>query len=848
MTIHHLAGEFHLPSAAPSYAPSLPLEPVHGELHLKPDLSAHQLQASITWTLLSNVKTAKSVQFHAEDLEFIRIQDDNGRECNWTYDGHVLEVVWTEAVPKGETRSLKINYQVQSPIAGLYFGGPTPEMPERGFWMASDHETSRARYWLPCIDHSNVRTTFDIYIQHEKEHVAVSAGTQIYQKEIDASTLETFWKLERRCPIYLLCVIVGEYERVDFEPLRNIPISGFAPKGNDPEDIRRSFAPTKELIEFAESLLGEFPWTKYFQFFAPQIGGAMENISLVSWDSRLLFDENMHADMGETFDQINLHELAHTWFGDLVVCRDYAHVWLKESWATYFECVWTEHKKSTDRFHLELLQKKERYFSEVATRYSRPIMTRLFDSPWKMYDMHLYPGGAVRLHMLRKKIGDDVFWEATRDYIQTYAEKVVETDDFRKILELHSGQSLAHFFDQWFARAGYPKLEVSQQYFHDSKVLRLQIKQSIVGGKKNDPAFDFPLTIAVETTEGTWEHHTLQIDSFHHSLRIVSEQAPLQIIIDPKCEAVTALDFKTSHDSNKRSLNSSPWFHGRVIAARNLCKQGNALALTVLSEEFSAQYYGVRQVIAKELATSKHPKAVDLLSEWLSIEEHPHVQIALVNALAAHRSQKTADSLAAFLHRDDISHRAKGTSLLALAKLGKYAPKDVIYQYCTHNGPRHQVREFAFQALGQFDTKEAFNLCIDAMHSAEQSYRVRSFAAGALVSIAKKRPKHSESIAEQELIQGLKDSNHNVRVAIVSALSRLGRASSIAHIESVRPQISSQYWPDIDKAIKSCRKHSDKPDLTALKKRVSELEEKQQIFLQQINDLQAQLHLNNNQS
>ena len=134
------------------------------------------------------------------------------------------------------------------------------------------------------------------------------------------------------------------------------------------------------------------------------------------------------------------------------------------------------------------------------------------------------------------------------------------------------------------------------------------------------------------------------------------------------------------------------------------------------------------------------------------------------------------------------------------------------------------------------------------MHSAEQSYRVRSFAAGALVSIAKKRPKHSESIAEQELIQGLKDSNHNVRVAIVSALSRLGRASSIAHIESVRPQISSQYWPDIDKAIKSCRKHSDKPDLTALKKRVSELEEKQQTFLQQINDLQAQLHLNNSQS
>ena len=227
--------------------------------------------------------------------------------------------------------------------------------------------------------------------------------------------------------MYLLCIIVGEYIRVDYEPLREgIPIAGFAPKGNPISDLRRTFQPTKELIRFAETKLGPLPWAKYFQFFSPGIGGAMENISLVSWDARLLLDDSMYQDLGELFDQINLHELAHTWFGDLIVCRDYAHVWLKESWATYFECVWMEHKKSVDRFHTELLSKRERYFSEVKSRYSRPIMTRVFDSPWKMYDLHLYPGGAVRLHMLRKKIGDDVFWNATRDYIETYAQQVVE--------------------------------------------------------------------------------------------------------------------------------------------------------------------------------------------------------------------------------------------------------------------------------------------------------------------------------------------------------------------------------------------------------------------------------------
>ena len=847
MTIHHLMGEFHLPSAKPSYAPSLPLEPIHGELHLKPDVLAHHLQASVTWTLLSHVNTANSLFLHAEDLDIIRVQDDEGNDISWTYDGHQLAIFWKENIPKGENRKLTINYQVQSPIAGLYFGGPTPELPERGYWMATDHETTRAHYWLPCIDHSNVRTTFDIYIQHEKEHVAISAGYQHYQKEIDYHSFETCWRLEQRCPVYLLCVIVGEYIRVDHEPLREgIPLAGFAPKGNSITDLKRAFEPTKELIEFAETKLGPLPWAKYFQFFAPEIGGAMENISLVSWDSRLLLDDSMHKDIGELFDQINLHELAHTWFGDLIVCRDYAHVWLKESWATYFECVWTEHKKSVERFHSELLHKRDRYFSEVKSRYSRPIMTRVFDSPWKMYDMHLYPGGAVRLHMLRKKIGDEVFWSATRDYIETYAQKVVETDDFRHKMELHSGESLAHFFDQWFGRAGHPKLEISQQYFHDSKILRLQIKQSIIGGQKDDLPFEFSLTIAAETSEGVWEHHKLQIDAFHHSVRFSAEEMPLQIVVDPECIAVTAIDFKASHDLNKRTLQASPWVHGRIIAAKNLCKKGNSLSLAVISEEYSSQYWSTREIIAKELKTAKHPKAVDLLCEWLSTEEHSHVQAAIINSLASHRSQKTADSLTACLHRSDISHRVKGSVLVALSKLGQYCSEDEILQYCEHDGWKHYVREFAHQALGQLDSEKAFERCIAAIHSPKNNYRSRMFACGSLVSIAKKRSKKDEAKAEKELIQALSDENGNVRRAAIAALGGLGRASSIPHIESTRSRITSQDWPSIDRAIKSCRSHSEKPKITALEKRVSTLEEKQVTLLQQINDLQAQLNLSTN--
>ena len=67
---------------------------------------------------------------------------------------------------------------------------------------------------------------------------------------------------------------------------------------------------------------------------------------------------------------------------------------------------------------------------------------------WKLFDGHLYPGGGWRIHMLRQKLGDEIFWTAVKDYIHSFANQTVETDDFRKILEKHSGFNLTKFFDQ----------------------------------------------------------------------------------------------------------------------------------------------------------------------------------------------------------------------------------------------------------------------------------------------------------------------------------------------------------------------------------------------------------------
>src|SRR5690606_25056900 len=151
------------------------------------------------------------------------------------------------------------------------------------------------------------------------------------------------WRLEHPCPSYLTCFAIGDFVRLDDGDCDGIGLAYFASKQHDVGHLSRTFGGTAEIMRWMTAKLGaKFPYPKYYQFALPNFGGAMENISLVSWDDQFLLDETLAGEWGRLIDQINVHEMAHSWFGDLVVCRDYAHAWLKESWATYMESCWFE--------------------------------------------------------------------------------------------------------------------------------------------------------------------------------------------------------------------------------------------------------------------------------------------------------------------------------------------------------------------------------------------------------------------------------------------------------------------------------------------------------------------------
>ena len=312
-------------------------------------------------------------------------------------------------------------------------------------------------------------------------------------------------------------------------------------------------------------------------------------------------------------DQVNIHEMAHSYFGDLVVCRDFAHAWLKESWATYMETCWLEDSKGSDEQLYDLYSNAQRYIEEVQDSYARPLVTRTFTSSWQMYDRHLYPGGACRLHTLRHEIGDALFWQAVTEYLQTFRDQVVETHDFQRMLEKHAGRSLQKLFDQWVYTPSYPQLKVTFSFDAERHVGSFTIEQKQVDEKAQIPAFELNTEIAW-TIGGEDFNQKIALTAARHTFQVAMSQDPEQVRFDPCWKVLHSLDFDPGATKLKEQLSKAKDVPGRIHAAEQLAKTGKRADLRAVQAAYGGEtFWGVRCEMIKALASSKSEEGIAAL-------------------------------------------------------------------------------------------------------------------------------------------------------------------------------------------------------------------------------------------
>jgi aminopeptidase N len=260
----------------------------------------------------------------------------------------------------------------------------------------------------------------------------------------------------------------------------------------------------------------------------------MENITATTMADTEIFAVNNPLFAAGVEDLVS-HELAHSWFGNLVTCRNWAELWLNEGFATFMEAASREQSYGRQNYLIKVKRDAEIFIIDDSVNKKRNGLFNqnagdigaLFDRPATIYNK-----GGVVLHMLREEIGDAVFWKAVNSYLTKHRFGSVETTDLKAAMEEASGKDLTWFFNQWVYMAGHPKLDVKPVWNPASKKMRLTVTQTQKGDGLIPQVFRLPMDVEFTIGE-TKQTEKLNITKRTETFTFDLPAQPTVINIDP---------------------------------------------------------------------------------------------------------------------------------------------------------------------------------------------------------------------------------------------------------------------------------------------------------------------------
>jgi len=825
-----------------NYKPSLQLEPIHQNIKLSFDVLEETVTGTVGTVVKANVKGANRIELDAIDFAISNIAGVD----SWDYDGKKITISWDNHFEKDERREIIVEYTVKQPISGLYFSYPDKEYPNRPIYVVADHESQRASYWLPCIDHTSVRCMLDFELTSDKTYTILANGALISEKENDDGTKTAHWKLDHPCPVYLLTIAIGEFvEYKDREADAGqgpIPISYYTTKNYVPEDLKRAFDRTPSMLEWLnKKFKTPIEWPKYFQIATARHSGAMENISFVTWNDFAVLNHNKYKESWWIVDSINIHEMSHSLFGDHVVCDEFSHNWLKESWAVYTESIYFEDTRGKEEALYDMYNNATRYMNESDTKYARPIVTNVYDSSWDMFDAHLYPGGAWRIHMLRKTIGDEWFFEAVSDYLHTFKGKTVRTIDFQRKLELHSGLDLEEFFDQWLYSPGYPKLKAEFSFDDSTKLCKLKVEQTQEDKEKNIGLFKFPLDVKIEEDDGSFKVETFDIVEKEHYFYFKTEKKPKSIQLDPDFKQLFSLEFNPGDELLIRQLETGNVI-GRIRAIQELAKTGKRKNLLTLKDHYLKEsFWGAKIELAKALAKSPNFLAVEILIELLDTETDPLALPSFLGSMNNLRYEVVFNNAKKFLEREEVLYNSRANALELIGSQRTKEAFDFLSKYEIKEDFQSIILRGKYSGIGKTRTKEALDYLLDKLSYGSVPEKARGTVMSGIIESLGWMDKHDRERAVSRIIEVIqKEQYEEIILSFARPLVRLKETSTTSLFQGLKAKIAHQDHPMIDRWIKEIEKgETTEEEIKKIRKEQDEMKLEMKKLVSRIEELEA---------
>lgn len=505
-------------------------------------------------------------------MDAVNIQINEVETKNFKITSDEKKVWFVGNFEKGMTYKADFWYDMK-PKQTLYFFGD--EIWTQGQGKYTSH-------WLPSIDDVNDKIEFDLLLFAPTDKAVIANG-----KLIDFGNLHEVntWHFDMKEPMssYLVAFAIGDFDKKDLVSNSGIPIELYY-KPKDSLKVEPTYRYSKQIFNFLETEIGvPYPWQNYKQVPVRDfLYAGMENTTATFFSEAFMVDSTGFND--KNYINVNAHELAHQWFGDMVTEKANEDHWLQEGFATYYALLAEKEIFGADYYYWQLYQTAEQLKAARDEGKGESLLNP------KASSLTFYQKGAWALHILRERIGDEAFKTAIKNYLEKYKFKNVSTEDFLNEVKAVSAINISDFEKDWLQQSAFQSEEAYQSLLKSSFIK----KYFEVSALRATPLRDKKLQLKTALT-------------FPNDF--IGQEAVYQLVDEPISETLPL--YKNAFESNNLYV-----------------RQAVALSLQTLSKELQKEYesllsddsYVTMETALYQLWTQFPEKRTEYLNKTKGIE------------------------------------------------------------------------------------------------------------------------------------------------------------------------------------------------------------------------------------
>lgn len=475
------------------------IKPINYTLDLTPDISTFIFTGKETVTFTIDAAN-KELVWHGDKLK-VESATLDGQSATVAYDKEEQTITFTfkNEIEAGE-HTLEIDFEgeINDSLHGWY-RSQYKDGDETKWLAVTQLEATAAREAFVCIDEPAAKATFNVTLNVDPGHTAISNGEIVKSDTTDGVKTVKF----AQTPImstYLLAFLVGEFECVETTNDEGVVVRVYTTVGKK-EQGQFALDVAAKTLSFYKDYFGiEYPLKKLDMIAVPDFAaGAMENWGAVTYrETAILVDEkNSSLATKQWTAMVVAHELAHQWFGNLVTMGWWTDLWLNEGFASWVEYLAVDHLFPEWNMWTQFVTDDYNHARDLdALDNTHPIVVevhhpREIDT---IFDAISYQKGASVIRMLHAYLGEADFKKGLHDYLVKYSYSNAATADLWAALEVASGKPVSKIMDAWTSQPGHPVVNFE---FGDNKTTITQSRYFADTRAKDEGAV-WPIPLDIE--------------------------------------------------------------------------------------------------------------------------------------------------------------------------------------------------------------------------------------------------------------------------------------------------------------------------------------------------------------